>query len=74
MNFSKAFDVVPHQQLINKLDYYGIHGHLKCWLTNWLVHREQSVVVDSASSSSVCVFWCTTRNCFRSVDVPFIYK
>ena len=34
---------------------YGIRGHLKRWLTNWLVHREQSVVVDGASSSLVSV-------------------
>ena len=56
MDFFKALDVVPHQRVINKLDYYGIPGHrLKRWLTNWLVHREQSVVVDGASSSPVYV-------------------
>ena len=54
MDFSKAFDVVPHQRLISKLDYYGTRGHLKRWLTNWL-HREQSVVVDGASSCPVYV-------------------
>ena len=39
MDFSKAFDVVPHRRLINKLDYYGIRGHYKDWLTNWLMWR-----------------------------------
>ena len=33
MDFSKAFDVVPHQRLIHKLDYYGIRGNLKNWLS-----------------------------------------
>ena len=26
MNFSKAFDVVPHGSLLSKLSYYGICG------------------------------------------------
>lgn len=55
MDFSKAFDVVPHQQLVNKLDYYGIRGHLKNWITTWLTLREQSVVVDGVSSPAVHV-------------------
>ena len=58
MDFSKAFDIVPlipHQRLINKLDYYGIRGHHKVWLTNWLTRREQTVVVDGVSSPPVHV-------------------
>ena len=55
MDFSKAFDVVPHQRLIRKLDYYGIRGNLKHWLANWLTCREQSVVVNGASSHPVHV-------------------
>ena len=50
MDFSKVFDTVPHQRLIIVLDYYGIHGHHKVWLTNWLTRREQTVVVDGVSS------------------------
>ena len=26
LNFSKAFDVVPHQRLLHKFDHYGIRG------------------------------------------------
>lgn len=49
MNFSKTFDLVSHQRLIRKLNYYGMRGHLKHWLVNWLTCREQSLVADGAS-------------------------
>ena len=55
MDFSKAFDIVPHQRLIHKLDFYGIRGNLKNWLVKWLTCREQSVVVDGVSSNPVQV-------------------
>ncbi|XP_068735705.1 uncharacterized protein [Montipora capricornis] len=53
MDFSKAFDVVPHQRLFHKLDYYGIRGNLKNWLSTWLTCREQTGVVNGTSSNSV---------------------
>ena len=32
LDFSKAFDKVPHTHLCNKLHHYGIHGALLSWL------------------------------------------
>ena len=32
LNFSKAFDTVPHKRLLKKLHYYGIRGQLIKWI------------------------------------------
>ena len=55
MDFSKAFDSVPHQRLLMKLRYYGIRGILNTWLTQWLTCRSQTVVVDGYNSPDVPV-------------------
>ena len=44
LDFSKAFDTVPHQHLLKKLKYYGINGKLYHWLSTWLTKRSQRVV------------------------------
>ena len=55
MDFSKAFDVVPHQRLLHKLDHYGIQGTTRNWIQNFLTDRTQKVVVDGISSESARV-------------------
>jgi hypothetical protein len=30
--FSKAFDKVPHERLLYKMEYYGIRGHMNSWI------------------------------------------
>ena len=39
----KAFDVVPHQRLLHKLDHYGIRGTTLNWIQNFLTNRTQKV-------------------------------
>ena len=46
LDFSKAFDVVPHQRLLNKLSFYGIVGKTHRWINNFLCGRTQRVLVD----------------------------
>jgi hypothetical protein len=36
LDFSKAFDTVPHDKLMYKLEKYGIKGDLHKWLTSFL--------------------------------------
>ena len=55
LDFSKAFDVVPHQRLLHKLDHYGIWGTTLNWIQNFLTNRTQKVVVDGSSSESARV-------------------
>lgn len=45
MDFSKAFDTVPHNRLLNKLQAYGIRGQLLLWIRDWLTTRKQRVVL-----------------------------
>ena len=50
MDFSKAFDTVPHNRLLYKLTKYGITGNLHTWISNFLTKRKQRVVVDGEHS------------------------
>ena len=55
MDFSKAFDKVPHKRLNYKLNWYGIRGDALEWITDFLSSRSQRVVLDGATSDSVPV-------------------
>ena len=51
LDFSKAFDSVPHQRLLRKLSAYGISGKLLDWIEAFLVGRRQRVVVQGSKSA-----------------------
>ena len=55
LDFSKAFDTVPHNRLLHKLKFYGIREKTHEWLSIWLTQRTQHVVLDGQSSSYVNV-------------------
>ena len=38
MDFSKAFDTVPHNRLLNKLNRYGIRNKTRNWISNFLTN------------------------------------
>ena len=43
LNFSKAFDTIPHRRLLGKLEVYGIDGSLLSLISSFLMGRTQKV-------------------------------
>ena len=52
LDFSKAFDSVPHHRLLSKLDSYGIKGNILSWIRAFLTERKQEVAIGGETSSS----------------------
>lgn len=52
LDFSKAFDTVPHRRLLGKLEAYGIEGDLLNWIKSFLCDRTQEVVVNGCKSEA----------------------
>ena len=48
LDFAKAFDSVPHQRLLLKLQSLGVSGKLLDWNRCFLTTRSQRVVVMSS--------------------------
>ena len=55
LDFSKAFDTVPHSKLLHKMKLYGVDGNINSWLSDFLTNRKMKVVVDGEESDSVTV-------------------
>ncbi|KAK3105990.1 hypothetical protein FSP39_010381 [Pinctada imbricata] len=55
LDFSKAFDTVPHQKLLHKLSQYSIRGSTLSWLTSFLTRRTMRTVVEGEKSEAVPV-------------------
>ena len=55
LDFSKAFDTVPHKRLLGKLQLYGITGDVHRWIGKFLTGRKQRVIVDGEKSEEVDV-------------------
>ena len=85
LDFSKAFDTVPHKRLLGKLSFYGIKGPIIRWIEAFLVDKIQSVVVEGFRSPLGRVFpgfpdvikvrvWCPSGNSAWAMIVLVTYK
>ena len=55
LDFSKAFDKVPHQRLLRKVAAHGIDGKMLKWIRAWLSGRKQRVQINGKKSDWGCV-------------------
>ena len=55
LDFAKAFNKVPHQRLLLKLEYYDIRSNTLQWIGSFLSNRKQCVIVEGVSSNVVPV-------------------
>ena len=55
LDFSKAFDTVPHDRLLHKIHQYGIRGNIHKWLTSFLTERQMRVQLEGEFSSHTSV-------------------
>ncbi|XP_072036973.1 uncharacterized protein [Amphiura filiformis] len=55
LDFSKAFDKVPHQRLLHKLTYYGINSNIMRWVSEFLHNRTQQVILEGSTSGTTPV-------------------
>ena len=51
LDFSKVFDTVPHNILVEKLAAHGLDGRTLHWVEHWLDGQAQRVVVNGVKSS-----------------------
>ena len=55
LDFSKAFDTIPHHELLFKLWRFGITGTLWLWFRTYLIDRQHFVQINNTKSNHLTV-------------------
>ena len=56
IDLRKAFDMVDHSCLLEKLKTIGVHSQEHVWFTDYLFNRHQTIVYENCKSESFPVF------------------
>nr|VZI51418.1 unnamed protein product [Spirometra erinaceieuropaei] len=73
VDFKKAFDSVPHQRLLYKLNRTGLRGNLLRWIQSFLIGRSQIVHVGDRQSAEVAVESCVPQGSVLGPTLFIIY-
>ena len=75
IEFSKTFNLVPHEQLLTKLVPIGMDSRVVIWVTEFLVGHTQKVRVDGKNiQGSQSILRCVTRECVGPTTVSSVGK
>ena len=74
LGFAKAFDKVPHQRLLYKLNYYGVRGQTLSWIESFLRDRATHLSGRSQIRRGRGNFWGTPGYCPGTPFVPGLYQ
>ena len=55
LDFAKAFDKVPHDRLLHKVEFYGVRQNTIEWIKQFLTNRTQSVILENHKSDPLDV-------------------
>ena len=55
IDLKKAYDVLNHKLLLEKLPSYGMRGITNSWFRSYLTNRRQFIEINQSDSSSVKV-------------------
>jgi len=63
IDLSKAYDVLNHELLLEKLSYYGVRGTTNLWFRSYLTNRNQLIEINQSDDLNVMV------NRYRSLSM-----
>ena len=58
IDFSKAFDTVDHDILLEKLQHYGVKNNSLKWFSNYLTNRKQFIPYNHNDKSTIMQIRC----------------
>jgi len=74
VDFSKAFDLVPHGRLLTKIANSDVDSRVVVWIREFLLGRTESQAERAAICRSQSNVRCTARKRIRSSSVPRLSK